>query len=366
MYIRCEQELLAAGLGIATRALPARTTMPVLENIYMETRDGAIHIICTDLQKGIQTQVEADVEEEGTILMPGRIFYEVIRKLPKGEVEIRTDGSRAEIHCQTSRTTLSCMEASEYPSLPDVVSSLPIILRQEEFKEMIRQTAFAASLDESRPILTGVLLEITGNQLRLVALDGFRLAMCQCQMGEDYGSLSAVVPASSLGEIGKILTGGDAKVQLTLTGTHLLADMGETRFVARLLEGEFIKYTQILPSEWQTRAKVECAAFAAAIDRASTLAREGRNNLIRLSMSQGNMTLYADSDYGKVEENIPVELEGKDLEIAFNARYMGDVLKNVSQEAMYLCFNTNVSPCVIRPVEGEGFLFLVLPVRIYA
>lgn len=366
MYIRCEQELLAAGLSVATRTLPARTTMPVLENIYIETATDHINIVCTDLQKGIQTQVEAEIEEEGIILMPGRIFYEMIRKLPKGEVEIRVEGGRADIRCGNSHTTLSCQDPGEYPSLPDVVSSLPIILRQEDLKEMIRQTAFAASLDESRPILTGVLLEISGSTLRTVALDGFRLAMRQLTLGDDYGGLSAVVPASALGEIGKILTGGDDKVYLTLTDTHLLADMGSTRFVTRLLEGEFIKYTQILPGEWQTRAKVDCAAFGSAIDRAATLAREGRNNLIRLSMNQSGMTLYADSDFGKVEEVIPAEMEGKDLEIAFNARYIGDVLKNMNDETAYLCFNTNVSPCVIRPAEGDAFLFLVLPVRIYA
>lgn len=366
MFIRCEQELLAASLGIVTRAMPSRTTIPVLENVFIETAQDHINMICTDLQLGIQTQMEAQVEEEGCFLLPGRLLSDMVRKLPKGEVTIQIKNKKAIIRCSSSRFTLTCHEPDEFPSLPDVVSSKPIILPQKSMREMIRQTYFAASADESRIILTGVLMELHGNSMRTVALDGFRLALHQCPLGEDYGDMKAVIPAKSLAEVSKVLTEDDEKVYLTITPTHFMADVGNTRVITRLLEGEYIKYTQILPGEWQTRALVNCAEMSASIDRASTMAREDSSNLIRLSMTQGDLVMTADSEIGKVVEKLSVELEGKDLEIAFNAKYMADVLKSVEDESVYLCFNTNVSPCVIRPVQGDTFLFLVLPVRVYA
>jgi DNA polymerase-3 subunit beta len=209
-------------------------------------------------------------------------------------------------------------------------------------------------------------MEIEKGELRMVALDGFRLSLRQTSLESDYSSMSAVVPSTSLGEIGKIMdAGGEEKARITLTDSHLFIHVGSTKFVTRLLEGEFIRYRQILPTDWQTRILVDVRQIAQAIDRASTLAREGRNNPIRFSIAGSQLQIRSNSEQGNNREIVPVQLEGKEIEIAFNARYLSDVFKILDAREVYLCFTTNVSPCVIRPAEGEDFLYLVLPVRVY-
>lgn len=200
----------------------------------------------------------------------------------------------------------------------------------------------------------------------MVALDGYRLALRQASLPAQPGSLSAVAPAASLGEIAKILSGDEEDpAEITLTGSHLFVRVGHTKFVTRLLEGEFIRYRQILPVDWQTRILVNVRQMMQAIERASTLAREGRNNLIRFSIDGSVLQIRSNSEIGNAQERVPIELEGKEIEIAFNARYLADVFKNIDDEEAYLCFTTNVSPCIIRPVDGDHFLYLVLPVRIF-
>ena len=366
MRLRLSKDQLNSALSTVTRALPSRTTMPILEGIYLEAEADHAKMICTDLQKGIETDLPALVLEPGATVLPGRLFTEVARKLPDGDVEITVENGTITLDCLFSHTTMQAQDPEEYPSLPSVESAIPIIVNQLTFKDMIRQTIFAAATEELRPALTGALLEINDNQCRLVALDGFRLALRQTTLGEEYGALNAVIPGASLQDIAKVLSSNeDDKMNLTLTSTHLLADMGNTRFITRLLDSEYVKYSQILPSEWQTRVRLSSAEFNAALDRASTMAREGRTNRVIFLISGGEMTITADSEMGKVVERVSCQIEGEDLEIGFNARYMTDVLKNMDEDEMYLCFNTNISPCVIRPVTGDDFLYLVLPVRIY-
>ena len=366
MKILCSKEQLNSALSVVGRALPSRTPLPVLEGILVEAESDTVRLMATDLRLGVETTFPATVLEAGVTVLPGKLLLDVARRLPEGEVEISCEDTTAHLRCQGSHTSLQMMAAEEYPALPEVESSRPLYLDLDTFRDMIRQTVYAASLDESRPILTGVLLELKGERLRLVALDGFRLALRQCSLGEDYGELQAVCPAHALSEIGKIVGGADDKVRLTLTPTHLMAEVEGVRVVTRLLDGEYIKYRQILPAEWQSRAQIDVKVLSDAIDRASTVAREGRNNLVRLNLSTGEMLLSADSEFGKVQEKVPLALEGEGLEIAFNARYLSDMLKNIDDEAVYLCFNTNISPCVVRPLEGADYLYLVLPVRIYA
>jgi DNA polymerase-3 subunit beta len=367
MRIRLNKTELSNALSVVTRAIASRTTMPILEGVYMEAMDDHVKLIATDLQKGIETSLPAIVLEKGAVVLPGRLFSEVVRKLPEEEVEIALQGTTVALDCLYSHTTLSAQDAEQYPSLPAVESALPITVSQVKFKDLIRQTIFSVATEELRPALTGALLEINGENCRMVALDGFRLALRQTKLGDNYGSLNAVIPGSSLTEIAKVLSSNaEDKMRITLTATHFLADMGNTRFITRLLDSEYVKYNQILPSEWRSRAKVATSEFGAALERASTLAREGRNNLVRFNMTSSEIVLKADSEFGQANEKIGCKLEGEELEIAFNARYLNDILKNLDEDELYLCFNTNISPCVIRPIEGDDFLYLVLPVRIYA
>jgi len=366
MHIRIDRDTLTDALLTVGKALPTRTVLASLDGIFIEVWQDKLHLVATDLQKGIETSVPAEILEEGSLVAPGRLLTEVCRRLPDGEVELQSTEKQLEVRCGASVTRLSIMDAQEYPQLPDADGVTPVFVPQGVFKDMIRQTAYAASQDESRPILTGVLVEIQGTRLRMVALDGFRLALRQTALDRDYGSFSAVTPAAYLHEIARILQDTEDPVKLLLTKTHLAAFVGSTRFIGRLLEGEYIKYQQILPAQWQTKIHVDAVEFAQGVERASILARESRNNLIRVTITQEEMTLRAESEMGAQTEKIPINCEGPEIEIAFNAAYISDLLKNLDVSEVVLTFQSNISPCVVRPEEGEEFLYLVLPVRIYA
>jgi DNA polymerase-3 subunit beta len=366
MHIRIHKDDLVNALTTVGKALPSRTVLASLEGIFMEVYQDGLHLVATDLQKGIETTIPAEVVEEGSLVAPGRLFTDICRRLPEEEIEILSDEKQMEIHSGSSVTKLSVMDAQEYPQLPLVEGVSPIIVPQNTLRDMIRQTAYAASLDETRMILTGVAVECEGTRLRMIALDGFRMAMRTVALDRDYELQKAVVPAAYFNEITRILDASDEPTQLFLTKTHLALVVGQTRFIGRLLEGEYIKYQQILPTQWQTRMVVDTSEFAQAVERAAILARESRNNLIRLLISQDRMTLRAESEVGVVTEDIGIVSEGPEIEIAFNSAYISDLLKNLDVPEVALCFQSNISPCVARPVEGEDFLYLVLPVRIYA
>lgn len=368
MRFNCQVTDLVNALSTVSRALAVRSTLQVLEGVLVESCPEGLRLTCTDLALGIETSIPAQVTQEGRVVLPGRLFGEIIRKLPGGSVEISVnDRYAATIRCQSSRTTLAGMNPVEYPELPQVEGGSRVTMQQKTLRDMVQKTCFAIATDETRPILTGCLMEIEGQEVRMVALDGFRLAMRSADLPEPAGApVQAVVGGKMLSELAKVLSEEDASVELHIGRTHLVADMGATRVVTRLLEGEYIRYRQILPTEWQTRIQVRCADLGNAIDRASLIAREGKNNLVRFHIEGDTLTLTSNAELGDVQEQMSILTEGKDMEIAFNVRYVSDVLKVLGEESVCMRFNSNVSPCVICPPEGEDYLYLVLPVRVFA
>ncbi len=365
MRFHCLVSNLMAGLSIVNRALATRSTLQILEGILLETCPEGLRLTCTDLALGIETLVEAEIAEEGRIVMPGRLFSELIRKLPEGTLEMTVgENHSAVIRCMKSRTTLAGMSAVEFPDLPQVEGGNLITLQQNQLRELIQKTCFAIATDESRPLLTGCLMEIDADEIRLIALDGFRLALRKIAHAQAIEPMQAVIPGKVLSELAKVMSDDDIEVQLNIGRTHLSADMGATRVVTRLLEGEYTRYRRILPTEWQTRIKVSSSELGKAIDRAGLMAREGKNNLVRFHIAEQQLTLTSNAEMGDVQEQIEIMVDGKDLDIAFNVRYVSDVLKVLDEDEICLRFNSNVSPCEICPSEGDAYLYLVLPVRV--
>lgn len=367
MRLTCSVQDMGNALGIVTRAIAARSTIQILEGVLLTTCPQGLRLTCTDLALGIETNISAEIAEEGSTVLPGKLLAEIVRKLPDGQMEIQVnDQNVASIRCEKSRTTLSGLVAEEYPALPEVGEAKAISLPKALLKEMIQRTTFAIATDETRPILTGCLIESDGQELSIVALDGFRLALRKHAFEESIPELSAVVPGKVLNEIAKVLDDSEEPVTMQWGVTHLLADMGQTRIVARLLDGEFIRYRQILPTEWQTRVVVAKKEMEAAIDRASLMAREGKNNLVKLHIQEGTLLITSNAELGDVREEIQVQTEGRDLDIAFNVRYMTDTLRAIEDENIQIRFNSNVSPCVLLPTFGDKFLYLALPVRVFS
>lgn len=367
MKFTCEKDDLVKCISVVQRAMPSRSTLSSLEGIYLEAADGMVNMRCSDMILTIDSHIQAAVERQGAIVMPGRLFSDLIRKLPGGQVCVDMDdaGTSVKISCGKAKMTLQGMHSSEYPDMDEAPKAKPLDIRQGDLKEMIGRTLFAVASDETKPILTGELIEISDGKFTVVALDGYRLAMRTQPLDGDVDDTSFVVPSKSLSEMAKLFEDDDSPARILIGGSNAVVDMGDTRISTRLLEGEYIKYKTIIPGERATRIRVDKTLLAESAERASLLAREGKNNLIKVNIDEETMAISANSEMGDVFEEIPIYMEGNQIRIAFNARYLTDVLHAIPDGEILMDFITNLSPCVVRPVEGDGFLYLVLPVRVY-
>ena len=366
MKLLMDVRTLNAGIATVIKSLSSKPALPVLEGIFLSAEEGGLRIRCTDLSLQIECLVEATVEETGKIVVPGRLFAEMCRKLGEGTVDLRLEARTLTIKSGRVRTTMQCMDPKEYPDMAVVGKTTSLTLPQGALKDMVRQTVFATAQEETKPILTGVLCEIEGREFTTVALDGFRLALRRYPIDTVAEHKEAVVPSKSFVEISRTLPDDEAPVEVQFSATHLLIDMGYTRIISRLLDGDFIRYKSILPSDHATRVRVNRCELLESIDRAMLLAREGNNNLVRFSVSSDTVKISANSAVGRIDEEVPIHLNGDPIEIAFNARYFSDVLKVLDDEEVFLDMNNNVSPCVVRPVQGDEYYYLILPVRIFA
>ncbi|QCX33588.1 DNA polymerase III subunit beta [Caloramator sp. E03] len=363
MWFTCEKELLENAINTVQRAASNKTTYPILEGILIKAKDNKVILTATDLDLGIETYINANINKNGATVLNSKLLAELIRKLPNDMISMKMEENNILIKCQKSEFTLIGSNPEEFPSLPSINENIMYELSQDLLKNMIRQTIFAIAPDETRPILTGILFEIKDGTLNFVALDGYRLALKSENIGS-YENISAVIPGKTLSEISKILEPTDDTVKITFTPNHILFTLDNTKIISRLLDGEFINYRQIVPDEYKLRVKVKTGELLDSIERASLLAREGKTNLIKFDISQDKMIITSNSQIGKVYEEVDVELEGDEIKIAFNSKYFLDVLRVIDSEEIYLEFTTNVSPCVVKKCDSNNYIYLVLPVRL--
>ena len=373
MHFRVQTDEMNYGLGMVVRAIAPRPVKQAYDGVMIETDEAGLILTCTDGEISIKARVNAIIDEEGCALLPARLFAEMMRKQPAGEVDVRVDAQmRAAIRSRGSNTSMACMAAEDFPDIRDITAENHVSLPCRRLRDAIGRVEFAVSTDESRKILTGILMEVYPQQTLLVGLDGFRLALQRIAAENALPStggkamLHIVVPGKVLGEVSKMLPDSDDNVEIVFNSSHAMYQFGNVKVYATLLTGEFIDYQKILPATWTTEVVVMRSMFSDAIDRCSLMAREGKNNMIYLKMlPEGRMELTANADRGDVHEELEIGIEGNELSIAFNARYLTDIIHNIDGERICMCFNSNVSPCMIKPVEGNEYTFLVLPVRIF-
>lgn len=373
MHFRVQTDEMNYGLGMVIRAIAPRPVKQAYDGVMIETDEAGLILTCTDGEISIKARVNAIVDEEGCALLPAKLFAEMMRKQPAGEVDVRVDAQmRAAIRSRGSNTSMACMAAEDFPDIRDITAENHVSLPCRRLRDAIGRVQFAVSTDESRKILTGILMEVYPQQTLLVGLDGFRLALQRIAAENTLpptggkAMLHIVVPGKVLGEVSKMLPDSDDNVEIVFNSSHAMYQFGNVKVYATLLTGEFIDYQKILPATWTTEVVVMRSMFSDAIDRCSLMAREGKNNMIYLKMlPEGRMELTANADRGDVHEELEIGIEGNELSIAFNARYLTDIIHNIDGERICMCFNSNVSPCMIKPVEGNEYTFLVLPVRIF-
>ena len=291
----------------------------------------------------------------------------MVRKLPQGTLTFSYNENRiATLRCCGSRTTIAARAGDLFPMPQDIPSPKTVLIPQPTLRNMILQTSFAVSVDEMRKILTGCLLEINLGEARMVATDGFRLAVRIQPLPDAVEPLRAVIPGKLLLEISKIVDGGeeDDPVELSFGDKQLRLRVNRTQVFATLLEGEYINYRQIIPAAFKTTVRVlDREQLMLCVERASRMARESKTNLVKLSISPDLMVITSNSEMGDVYEEMDVETLGKDIDIAFTVRYITEAMRSIEEEQFLIKLNSNISPCVLVPTEGEDFLYLVLPVR---
>ncbi|HZJ57962.1 MAG TPA: DNA polymerase III subunit beta [Clostridia bacterium] len=364
MKFTCMQKKLSDSISIVQKAISPRTTHPILEGIFLKAYKGILKLIGNDLDLGIECFLNANIHTEGSVVIPSRLFGDIIRRLPDCQIEIEvTDNYLVCIRAENSLFEIQGIKPDEYPDLENIHENDPIEINQALLKEMIQTTIFAAAVDETRPILTGALIEIGNGNINMVCLDGYRLAVRQGSI-DNGKEVNVIIPGKALDEVSRIIDNSDEKINITIDEKHVLFDMGYTRIISRLLSGEFLNYNQIIPQEYKTRIKFDTRTLYNSIERASILAREGKNNLIKLSIKEDKLVINSNSEIGKAHEEVPISMEGEEMTIAFNARYFMDILKGIGGEDSYIDFTTSISPCVFRPLQGGNFTYLLLPVRI--
>lgn len=363
MKFSCDKSVLQEAVNTVQKASSSKTTYPILEGILIDVIDNQVKLTATDLDLSIETFIDADIQKKGSIVVNSKLFGDLIRRLPNDRISIDVDGNNINIKCQKSEFVIIGNNPEDFPKLPTINENCMYEISQDILRNLIRQTIFATAIDETRPILTGVLFEVKNDSLSFVALDGYRLAF-KVNPIEPSSDISAVIPGKTLNEISKILESSGDKVKITFTPNHILFNLNGTKIISRLLDGEFINYRQIIPDEYRLKVKVNTSELLNSIERASLLAREGKSNLVKFNIENSSIIITSNSPMGNVCEEINVNVEGDSIRIAFNSKYFIDALRIIDSEEIYLEFTTNVSPCVIKKVDSDDYIYLVLPVRL--
>ena len=365
MRFKCSASDLIGGLQIVTKALPSRTPNPILEGVLIETEGGDVVLTCSDERITIVTRFEADIQEPGRGVVPGKLFNEVVRRLSEGDIEITMNDRFAfTVRGSGSRTNISGQDADLYPALPRLEGEQEIDLPQDMLKDMIEKTEFAIAIEDMREVLNGCLLEIQDGNVAMVALDGFRLALRRAHNADATQKLSAIIPGRAVGDIGKLLSDDpEAFTRLSFGGNKLHIHLDQTDVYVILVEGDYVQYRAILPKSFATHVVVDLEPFRKAVDRASLIAREGNNNLLVLKIAACEMAIESHSQIGDVYEKLDVQQVGADVNIAFNVKYLTDVVRFIDSEQIEINLNNAISPCIITPQGDPDYVHLVLPVR---
>lgn len=364
----CEKSLLQSAVATASRAVAAKSSIPALEGILLEGTT-CLTLSGYNMQTGIRTAFEAEVHQEGRIVLNARLFGEIIRKLPDDIIVFAADEKyMVHLTCGDASFDILGLSAEDYPELPEVDDEYSVSIQQRTLKAMINQTSFAVSTNESRPVHTGSLFEISDTGLTVVSVDGFRLALRREPLEKiEGGSFRFVAPGAALKEVENICQESDELIQVIQGKRHLLFEAGSTQLICRRLEGEFLDYRNAIPRNNPICVEVENKAMLESLDRVSVVISEKLKSPVRCVFDTDRVYLSAKTGNGEAKDICPVSGDGAGLEIGFNNRYLMDALRYAPAERVRMELNTGISPCIITPVSGEdNFLYMVLPVRLKA
>lgn len=369
MIFSCEKQTLSEAISIVMKAASNKASMPVLEGILMSTDQDSIMLTANNLEMGIECRIPANIREDGAIVTGDvRVFSEIVRKLPPGEADITVhDNFSTTVQNGKSVYNILGTNPEEFPELPLVLEDSGITVKAAELRKMISQTVYAAAQKNERPVLTGVLFEIEPTAFHMVALDGFRMAIHNHILEEnpDDEPYTFIVPAKTLLELSKILPDDETPVLITASTKHVLFTFSNIRVVSRLLSGEFFQYNQIIPKDFKIQLTLNLKDLLTCVERADPIvSTDVYKNPVVMTLSADTLSIDCVTAVGKAHDVIEIPDCQSELRIGFNQRYLHDALSVCDCEEIIMEFNGSRNPCIIRPAEGDDFLFMVLPVRI--
>lgn len=363
MKVVCSKEKLLEGINTVQKAVPAKSTMQILEGILLKAVDN-FKMTGNDLEIGIECCIEADIRKEGSIVLNSKIFGDIVRKLPDSEVLIEVkDNGKVIIECENSHFEIKGIPSEGYPELQLIENENLFITTQNFVRDMIRQTIFAVGFDDNRPVLKGILIESNGSELNFVAIDGFRMAHRKKTSKEEFSLIKVIVPGKTMNEIVKILQPEDSEMKIISSKNHVLFDLKNVKILSRIIDGEYLDYKSIIPSDFETVVFVEKKEILSSMERASLISNEEKKYPLRFDIDDDKITLSSSTEIGTVREELRVEMNGKKMEIGFNPRYFIEALKVIEEEKIKIIFTSEIGPCTIFPVNGQEFAYMILPVR---
>ncbi len=367
MKLTVTRKELYEGLQIVQRAVSAHTSLPVLKNVLIEPGTDSIKLSATDLELGVEVLVQANVQEPGSLTVPAKTFSEIVAALPEADVSVAADDSdNLIICCRRSEYRMHGLSAEDFPALPEVGGSVVVELSQAQLKNMIRQTALAASDDDTRPILTGICMVIQGNTLRLIATDTHRLAVRTATVADASGDTTVIVPVRAMNELMRVLSDDEEeRIMVRIDQNQVLFRTPKVTLISRLIEGQFPKYERVIPSTHTRRLTIQRDELQSSLRRARIVARDAAaKDRVVLSASGESLLITAEGEEGRAHEEIEIAREGDEISIAFNVTYVLEVLGVVDSEGIFLELTEPLSPAVVRPVEGDDYLMVIMPMQV--
>ena len=367
MKLICSKQNLLYGVNIVSKAVPTRTTMAILECILIDASANEIKLTANDMELGIETKIEGQIEERGIIALDAKIFSENVRKLPDSDVTIETDSNfKTTITCEKAKFNIVGKSGDDFSYIPFIERNESVHISQFTLKEVIRQTIFSIADNDNNKLMTGELFEINENELKVVSLDGHRISIRKIQLKENYEHKKVVVPGKTLQEVSKILPGNaDSEVDIYITENHIVFEFDNTTVVSRLIEGEYFKIEQMLSSDYETKVKINKRELLDCIDRATLLVKEGDKKPIIMNVTDDSVQLKINSFIGSMDEEIDVKKDGKDILIGFNPKFFIDALRVIDDEEVALYMVNPKAPCFIKD-DDETYIYLILPVNFNA
>lgn len=356
---------LQEGVNIVLKAVPARTTMPILECILIDASFDRIRLVANDMELGIETQVNGEILERGKIALDAKIFSDIVRKLPDSDVTVAVnDRDVAVITCEKAKFSIPGKPGDDFAGLPAIENKGSFVISQYSLRELIRQTIFSIAPNENNKLMTGELFEIRNNTLRVVALDGHRISIRNLELQDSCQDRKVVVPGKTLNEVSKILSGEtDEMVTVIFSDNHMLFEFGQTRVLTRLIEGEYFRIDQMLSSDYETKITINRLQFMNCIDRATLLVRESDKMPVIIDIGDDSLEMRIDSQIGSMNESMTAEKTGRDIVIGFNPKFLLDALRVIEDEEVSLYFVNAKAPCFIRD-DRQSYIYLILPVNI--